>query len=136
MVTSMGHMFSYCNSLRTLDVSNWNVISVNEIDGVFYNCSNLNSLDLSNWSLSNIGGNDMVLAFYNCSLLTDFKAPKDIRACLYLDTCNSLTHDSLMSIINNLEKVASMDLILGEINLAKLTDEEIAIAVNKNWTVC
>ena len=41
-----------------------------------------------------------------------------------------------MSIINNLKVVTnSQKLTIGSANLAKLTDEQIAIATNKGWTL-
>lgn len=41
-----------------------------------------------------------------------------------------------MSIINNLvASESTRTLTLGSANLAKLTDDQIAIAVNKGWTV-
>lgn len=48
-----------------------------------------------------------------------------------------LTHDSLMSIINALEKMTSgtWTVTLGSSNLAKLTDAEKAIATGKGWTL-
>lgn len=59
---------------------------------------------------------------------------------LNLSTCSKLTHDSLMNVINNLYDIASkgvptQQLVLGSTNLEKLTEEEIAIATNKGWTV-
>lgn len=51
-----------------------------------------------------------------------------------------LTYDSLMNLINNLYDIASkgcktQKLKLGATNLAKLSEEEIAIATNKGWSV-
>ncbi len=59
---------------------------------------------------------------------------------LSLTYCPNLTHDSLMNVINDLYDIASAGvqtqrLLLGVINKAKLTAEEIAIATNKGWTV-
>ena len=59
---------------------------------------------------------------------------------LNLLPCSKLTHDSLMNIINNLYDIKTkgcnaQNLILGYTNLTKLTEEEIAIATNKGWTV-
>lgn len=50
-----------------------------------------------------------------------------------------LTHDSLMSIINHLKDLtgtsSTLTCTLGTTNLAKLTDEEKAIATDKGWTL-
>jgi hypothetical protein len=52
-----------------------------------------------------------------------------------------LTHDSLMSIINHLSDKSSdtsgttWTITLGTENIAKLTDDEIAIAEAKGWEV-
>lgn len=59
---------------------------------------------------------------------------------LSLSNATKLTHDSLMNIINNLYDIKTkgcntQSLVLGEVNLQKLTEEEIAIATNKGWTV-
>lgn len=59
---------------------------------------------------------------------------------LDLSSCTSLTHNSLMNVINNLYDIATagvktQQLVLGSTNLAKLTTEEIAIATNKGWAV-
>ena len=59
---------------------------------------------------------------------------------LDLLACVSLTHESLMNVINNLYDIASIgvqpqQLELGSTNLAKLTDEEKAIATNKGWSI-
>ena len=52
----------------------------------------------------------------------------------------NLTHESLMNVINNLydiktKGVKPQQLILGSDNLAKLSEEELAIAQNKGWTL-
>ena len=56
-----------------------------------------------------------------------------------VSTCKKLTHDSLMSIINALKDYSGSSTTkictLGADNLAKLTDEEKAIATQKGWTL-
>ena len=64
-----------------------------------------------------------------------------------LSKCISLTKESLVNIINNLYDLNlsydvagggtlyTQQLVLGETNLAKLTEDEIAVATNKGWTV-
>lgn len=49
---------------------------------------------------------------------------------------NKLTKECIVNIFNNLKDLSGEDsksLVFGEVNLAKLTDEEKAIATNKNW---
>jgi hypothetical protein len=73
--------------------------------------------------------------FNYCSSLVNFQAPMNISVDFCVDACTLLSHDSLMSIINNLTTVTGKTLDLGATNLAKLTDEEKAIATNKGWTL-
>ena len=44
-------MFSYCQSLNSLDLSNFNTSKVDSFDGMFEDCSSLISLDLSNFKI-------------------------------------------------------------------------------------
>ena len=59
----------------------------------------------------------------------------------HVSDCTKLTHDSLMSIIGALKDYSadtsgtSWVVTLGETNLAKLSDEEKAIATGKGWTL-
>ena len=57
----------------------------------------------------------------------------------YFKNCPNLTYESLMSTIEHLKDYSgtetSKNLGLGETNLAKLTDEEKAIATQKGWTM-
>lgn len=87
------------------------------------NCTFNQVTSSSNWStkLQNITGE-----------LTGWKIA------LNLSNCVNLTHDSLMNIINGLADLTGATaetLTLGATNLAKLTDEEKAIATAKNWTL-
>ena len=133
-VTNMYTMFYNCKSLTALDVSNWDTKNVTNIYGMFSNCNKLTSLDLSNFNTSKV--TDMINMFYYCSALVDFKTPKNISTAVDFSYCTNLTHDSLMSIINNLATVTTTQtLTLGSTNLAKLSSEEKAIATNKGWTL-
>ena len=52
------------------------------------------------------------------------------------DNSGSLTTQSILNVLNALATVSdTKQLIIGSANLAKLTDEQIAIATNKGWTV-
>ena len=67
-VTDMSSMFSYCENLTTLDVSNFNTINVTDMGSMFYNCINLTTLDVSNFNTSNV--TKMAYMFQGCTNLT------------------------------------------------------------------
>ena len=74
--------------------------------------------------------------FYECIRLENLGGFKNLKVYLDLSDSPLLTHQSLMNVINNLATVTtSPTLALGETNLAKLTDDEILIAINKGWTI-
>jgi surface protein len=137
-VTNMTEMFYYCTSLTSLKgLNNWNIDKVTNIKDMFSYCQSLTSLDVSAWNVGHItasyyfGG-----AFNNCTALVDFYPPQNINAQMDVSKSTALSHDSLMRIINNLMTTTSTKkLILGATNLAKLSDEEKAIATGKGWTL-
>ena len=136
-VTNMSYMFYYCNNLKSIDVSGFDTSNVTDMTFVFATCRALTSLDCSNWDISKVTANyNLNTAFNYCNNLVDFKAPKNISAPMNVSDSTALSHDSLMSIINNLIAVTSTKkLTLGATNKAKLTAEELAIATNKGWTI-
>ena len=54
-VTDMNSVFWDCTSLKKLDLSNWDVFNVEDMAGMFCGCKSLKELDLSNWDVSNVG---------------------------------------------------------------------------------
>ena len=67
-VTSVSGIFSYCSSLISINLSNFNTSFVSDMYEMFYDCSSLISLDLSNFDTSHVS--DMNYMFYGCSSLT------------------------------------------------------------------
>lgn len=157
-VTDMNGLFYNCNSLTTLDLSTWDANKVTDTTDMFNNCSKLQNIDLSGWNanikwmrgmfyycfalknlnMSNIDVSnvrDFEFAFLECSELTNFQAPQNINASISFYESRLLTVDSLLSVLNNLTdrtNTTSMTCSLGD-NLYKLTEDQIAIATNKNW---
>ena len=146
-VTNMDTTFSGCRALSTLPQLNTG--NVTNMSYLFNDCNNLLSIPLLNtenvtnvsymfngcYKLTALGGLENLGKAYNTSVSANNSYYR-----LKLSDSNSLTHDSLMNIINNLYDIANkgvkpQQLILGSKNLAKLTAEEIAIATNKGWTV-
>ena len=67
-VTDMNNMFSYCENLTTLDVSNFDTINVTNMKSMFRSCSNLTTLDVSNFNTSKV--TDMSYMFSSIRLTT------------------------------------------------------------------
>ena len=140
-VSGMHNMFSECYSLKTIPLLDTS--KVIDMEFMFYNCISLTSLPTIDASkVRAVKG-----MFYGCDSLTDIKGLSNLGMydnlsgtdSLFSDYCN-LTYESLLNIVNGLYDRASagysvLTLRLGSINLAKLTDEEKAVATQKGWTL-
>ena len=125
----INNLFASCENLEEIDSLECN--NVTNIQNIIYNCS----------KLVNLGG------FINLGKKYTQKTTNYIHYKLDLSYCTELTHDSLMNVINNLydlnltynvaggRKLYTQSLALGRTNLAKLTEEEIAIATSKGWNI-
>ncbi len=140
-VTNMNYMFSgSVNSVKFTSIKGINDLDISKVtnmSGMFSKNWSITSLDVSNWDVSHITSSyGLDTIFDNCKLLVDLYPPKNISANMKVSSSTALSHDSLMSIINNLITTTSTKkLTLGTTNLAKLTDDEKAIATNKGWTL-
>ena len=70
--------------------------------------------------------------------LTTLTVGEGFRSRLDCTACNALTRDSLVGILNNLADNtdgAAINIIFGAVNLAKLTEDEIAVGTSKNYTI-
>lgn len=104
-VKSMRLMFSNCRSITSIPA--FDVSNVTEMYGIFENCSNLETIHMLN-----------------------------IGADLNISSSTLFTREALLEIIGNLKTVTSTKTLrMGATNLAKLTDEDKAIAINKGWTL-
>ena len=69
-VVYMSGMFYYCFRITTLDLSNFDTSKVKFMNYMFYHCSDLTKLDLSNFDTSNVTGmSDMFGSCYNLTTL-------------------------------------------------------------------
>ncbi len=115
-------MFNYSSGI--VSISQLNFDSATDLRSIFSHTNNLTNFG----GLKNYGkGFSKVSSAYNSYTLN-------------LMSCTKLTHDSLMNVINSLYDIASasvfpQNLVLGTTNIAKLTENEIAIATSKGWTV-
>ena len=67
-VTNMDSMFKECSLLSSLNLSNLDTSQVTNMNSMFYECSSLNELILSNFNTSKITNMDSM--FYKCSSLS------------------------------------------------------------------
>lgn len=122
--TNTASMFSGCSRLVTIpeyDFSSTTFVG--------------NSFMTSATALTTVGGFKNVGKAFLTSSAANYYA-----YIVNLSPATSLTHDSLMNVINKVYDIATkgcntQKLVLGSTNLAKLTSAEIAIATNKGWTV-
>lgn len=68
-VTLMKHMFSYCSTITSLDLSIFDTQKVTDMSGMFYNCKKLSNLNLSSFDTSKV--TKMTSMFEICSSLTE-----------------------------------------------------------------
>lgn len=144
-VNSMGQVFAVCSSLSELNIAKWDVSNVTSMWYMFQNM-NLTSLDLSKWSVPNL--NDTTEMFkYNIKLKSlignrtieevlenNIGCLNGLKVSIKLNE-TVLDRASLRAIINGLAEVeTTQTLTLGELK-TKLTEEDIEIATNKNWTI-
>lgn len=128
-VTSMNSMFYNCNSLTTIPL--YNTSKVTNMSQMFWHCSSLQTIPA--YDCTNV--TNMNNIFASCSslksiLMTGMKVSFDIS------TSTLFERADLVTILNNLATVTTTKTLkMGSTNLAKLTDEDKAIATNKGWTL-
>ena len=98
-----------------------------------YDLVTIEKLDLSS-------GTDFGSAWYKCSNITNLGGFGAIKASISLYNSPNLTVESIMNVITqaadlNELGIAGKTMTLGSTNLAKLTDEQKAVATNKGWTL-
>ena len=68
-VTDMSDMFSFCDSLISINLTNVNTQNVTNMFGMFCGCESLTNIDLSYFNTQNV--TDMSWMFYKCKSLTN-----------------------------------------------------------------
>ena len=94
-VTNMNEMFSRCEGLISLDVSNFNTSQVTDMSGMFSRCRSLTNLDVSYFDTSQVTG--MSGMFSGCSSLTNldvsyFDTSQVTNMSGMFSSCSSLTN--------------------------------------------
>ena len=144
ITTRIDKLFNWCTYIKHIphvDVRNasWNATTGGAyIQQLFYACRLLHTID--GLHLRDDGTDVFNATFGQCYALENLTIYGTIgQNGLGLSESNKLTYDSLMSVIYALQDKTSVGgtwtVTLGLTNLAKLTDEEKAIATQKGWTL-
>lgn len=163
MAVNMSNMFKGCSKLESLNLSGWNTSKVEYMFNMFYSCTNLTSLDLSHFDTSNVTDmNSMFTScqflkslnlsgwdtrkvtninymFYVCNSLETINCdglqlPDIDMSKIGLNRSTKLTVDSIVGLLNALpQSTHNYSFQIGQTNIDKLSEEQKAIATNKNW---
>ena len=138
-VTSMYYMFNGCSSLQSipqLDTS-----KVTDIGSMFGSCDSLTSIPLlDTGSITSISAPFSYTSSTDLTDLGGFKNLKVSWSSNFLDRVPNATVESLMNVINyaydlTANGLSGQTLRFGTTNLNKLTEDQIAIATAKGWTL-
>lgn len=147
-ITNMSYLFYNCINLTSLDLSNWDTSKVTTMNDTFSNCNSLKSLSSIKADSLTISSYTSPFGFSNNTTLVDFGGFVNLKnswnGSYCVDKLTALSHQSLINILNGLydfvgngkTPTSSQGKIkFGSTHLAKLSEEEKAIATNKGWTL-
>ena len=138
-ITTMRSCWASCSSLEELDISmfdttNWKVTNTSSMVGTCYHLKRLilpASLGIVSTATSNTSGH----VPNNCYLI-EYYSGTETFINHTLSTSRKLTRQSLVSIFERLPTTTtSRTITIGSSNIMKLTNDEVAIATSKGWTV-
>ena len=98
-----------------------------------YNLSTIGEFDFSLITDPTVSEKDRVLRF--TEKLVNLGGFIGLQVDIDLSKAVNLTHESLMNVINKAATVTGKKMIFGETNLAKLSEAEKQIAIDKGWTL-
>ena len=125
--TPIQNFIKYDNS-RTNEITDYS--------WAWYACIHLTTLP--QLDLSNVTTFDQ--SWYNCTSLTTLGGFGAVKESISLSDSPNLTVDSIMNVLNQAADLNELGITgktmkFGSTNLAKLTDEQKAVATNKGWTL-
>ena len=101
---------------------------------VIKNCESLCYLWIPNSITTPIPAN----AIYGCTSLETIELEEDFNVSANFSNCTNLSAVSIVSMFHSLKDLSgttAKTLTLGATNLAKVTDQDLDIALDKNWTI-
>lgn len=149
-LTSLQYAFMYVTYDKILDLTKWDTKNVNSIRSIFYG-GNIDVVDISGWNGEKLGSSVSIASPFT-GINTSIVGEKSIEYIIDNNICcliglkysinpsfkSSINRASLRALINGLADLTGSDaqtLSLNATLIAKLTEEDIAIATAKNWTI-
>ena len=102
-----------------------------KFQNAWLNCTILATMPQLNLS----SGTDFTHTWAGCSSLTTLGGFGAIKESIDLSASTKLTVESIMNVVNQAATVTGKTMTLGSTNLAKLSDEQKAVATSKGWTL-
>lgn len=138
-VTNMYAMFAGSQSLTRLDISNFDTSNVLDFGRAFSNWSGVNKeLNISGLNLSKCTSMDGTFKSSEFKVISSdgLRLPNIDMSNIGLNGSTELTVDSIVGLLNALpQSDKGYSFQIGSNNIAKLSDEQKAIATNKGWTL-
>lgn len=122
--TSIYSLFNGCKALTSIPAINAPLAT--NLAYMFYGCTSLVTLG----KISVPKSTNYASMFNNCTSLANFGGISGLKYSISFSSC-PLTVESMVNIFNEADTVSKQTITLGSTNLAKLTDEQKAIATNK-----
>ena len=147
-VTNMSYMFSNCENLTSLDLSNWDTSNVTIMGNMFNSCSKLETL--SSINCSGITGTDSsgagMFGYSGLSSLKNFGGWIGLKKSVTnygINKCPNLTYESCINVLNGLfdftgngiTPASNEGKLKVHANFLTAVGDEIAIGTNKGWTI-
>ena len=131
-VISANHMFNSV-ALKTIDLSNKDTGKLMDVNHMFYNLGETESIKLNNCNFEKVTNAKNFIGL--AGKLVTFIPPKNIKTSITINA-SKLSNESINLIIENLATVTtSQVLTLGTELIAKMSEEQMASIIDKNWTV-
>lgn len=128
------------NDAKLKKAPHFNSTKLQDIGRAYYKCTSLE--EIPGFDCTNV--NDAGIFATSCPALTKVGALQNIKVSISFSDSPLLTVESMMNIINSIYDFTGNgktpgynqgNLSLGSTNLAKLSDEQKAVATNKGWTL-
>ena len=135
--TTLTQLFYKATSLISVNCEGWTTENIRSMNLMFGGCGELTTLSNLNWDLGLVSDSTFASgAFDGCKKLENISGViSNLKINMYLGTC-PLTAESAMVFINGAVDVgATRTLTLNSSTFEQLTEEQIAVATSKGWTI-